>query len=416
MNWKQKLIDLADKRHAVLDRAEAALEANKNEDYDSAMAEVNDLNTEIKKVRALLNEQERKLMEREPSPAEARDVAEGRAELLMRGDCVNFTAVEVLKAVRNEGTTTTPAGITLATGTLVQPAGAGSTIRDALGSMPSSIVDQVYVQDFTGMGSFSEPYVISELDAKGAAVTAAAGTARATSTDPTFGIAEIKPYELSVTSFVDRNISRLSPASYYDKIFPMAMKALRRKLAGLIANGDGQTNPSMFGIKNAKNKAGADIFASLEVSAVNSSLLDSFFFAYGSDEAIGPNARLYLTKKDLKAIGLIRNTDQERVFKIRPDGGNPNIGVIEDGGVIVPYTILPDLTSLDGNSAKSSQTMAYGDPLNYELGLFGDYSIRVDESVKAVERMVAILGDAMVGGNLIVDRGFVVGTTPAAAG
>ena len=58
------------------------------------------------------------------------------------------------------------------------------------------------------------------------------------------------------------------------------------------------------------------------------------------------------------------------------------------------------------------QTMAYGDPMNYELGLFGDYTVRVDESVKAVERMLTVLGDAMVGGNLIVDKGFVVATVP----
>ena len=57
--------------------------------------------------------------------------------------------------------------------------------------------------------------------------------------------------------------------------------------------------------------------------------------------------------------------------------------------------------------------MVYGDPMNYELGLFGDYTVRVDESVKAVERMLTILGDAMVGGNLIVDKGFVVATLPA---
>lgn len=412
---KNKLIDLAAKRQNALDRAEKALQDGKNEDYTAAMAEVSNLNTDIKQVQDLLNEQQKKVLEKEPTGAEARDMAEDRAQKLLRGDEVKFSAAEVIRAVRNE-TVATPAGTTLATGTLVKPAGAGSIIRDPLGSVPSSIVDQVYVQDLTGMGSFSEPYVISELDAKGAAVSTAAGTARTTSADPTFGVAEIKPYELSVTTFVDRNLSRLSPANYFEKIHSMAMKAMRRKLAGLIVNGDGQTTPSMYGIKNAKNKAGASIFASLEVSAVNSSLLDSFFFAYGSDDAIGSNARLYLTKADLKAIGLVRNTNQERVFKIRPDGGNPNTGVIEDGGVIVPYTIVSALTTLNGNTAKSAQTMVYGDPLNYELGLFGDYTIRVDESVKAVERMVAILGDAMVGGNLIVDKGFVVGTTPAAAG
>ena len=57
--------------------------------------------------------------------------------------------------------------------------------------------------------------------------------------------------------------------------------------------------------------------------------------------------------------------------------------------------------------------MVYGDPTNYELGLFGEYTVRVDESVKAVERMLTILGDAMVGGNLIVDKGFVVATVAA---
>ena len=48
--------------------------------------------------------------------------------------------------------------------------------------------------------------------------------------------------------------------------------------------------------------------------------------------------------------------------------------------------------------------------------LFGDYSIRVDESIKGVERMYTILGDAMVGGNLIVDNGMVVATLPQAGG
>ena len=52
--------------------------------------------------------------------------------------------------------------------------------------------------------------------------------------------------------------------------------------------------------------------------------------------------------------------------------------------------------------------MLYGDPQNYELGLFGPMTVRMDESVKAVERMIAILGDAMVGGNLIRHNGFCV--------
>ena len=56
--------------------------------------------------------------------------------------------------------------------------------------------------------------------------------------------------------------------------------------------------------------------------------------------------------------------------------------------------------------------MLYGDPMNFEVGLFGDYTIRVDSSYKAADRLLTILGDAMVGGNLIVDKGFVVATLP----
>lgn len=408
MDFKAKLIDLAAKRENALKQAEMALEAGKREDYTSAMETVSNLNTEIQQVKDLLAEQKEKLLEKEPTHAEALDRAGELGSKLLKGDAVSFSAIDIMRgAIRND--------TTLATGTLVQPAGAGTTIRDPLGNVPSSIVDQVYVQDLTGMGSFSEPYVISEIDAKGGDVKSNAGKTRQTSTDPVFGVAEIKPYELTTTSFVDRNLARLSPALYFTKIEQMAMRAMRRSLACLIVNGDDQATPAMFGIKTAKNKEGAAIFKALEIPAVDATLLDSFFFAYGSDEAIGPNARLYLTKADLAAIGKLRNSDLQRVFKVRPEGSNPNVGTIEDGGVIVPYTIVSALTSLGGNTEKGSQTMVYGDPTNYELGLFGDYTIRVDESVKALERMIAILGDAMVGGNLIVDKGFVVGTTPAGA-
>ena len=126
------------------------------------------------------------------------------------------------------------------------------------------------------------------------------------------------------------------------------------------------------------------------------------YFAYGSDVAIGANARLLLTKKNLKTFGALRGTNEKRrLLDIVPDMANPNTGIIRDGGVVIPYTIASDVTD---------QKLLYGDPANYLLGLFGGYTIRVDESVKAVERMYAILGDVMVGGNLVVDKGFVVGT------
>ena len=406
---RRKLIDLKTQRTALLEGAEALLKAGKREEYRAEMEKVSNMNADIKDLQDLIQEQDRKFMDAAPDRGEERDKALERAEVLKKGGEVKFSARETIRDVYQASKQ-----ITLATGTIVQPTGAGANIRDPLGNVVSSIVDEVYVQDLTGMSAFLEPYVISEVDAKGDKVATTAGTARTASTDPKFGVAKISPYELTVTTYVDRNISRLSPANYYEKIRSMAMRAMRRKLSDLIVNGDGQGSPDMFGIKNAKNVASENIFAALEIAGgVTENLLTELFFAYGGDETIGANARLYCNKKDLRALGKIRGAqDKKRVFDIQPEGGNPNRGMISDGGTMIPYAINSFLTALDG-AGTSAQTMVYGDPMNYELGLFGEFTIRVDESVKAVERMFTILGDAMVGGNLVVDKGFVVATTPA---
>lgn len=391
---RRKLIDLQGQREKLVANLEAAVKSNDQSAYDSALQQVENINDEIARVQKVIEEQDRKFTPM--SPAEANDMAEERGNQLMKGQEIKLTNKEMRqRMLRNS--------VTLATGTLVEPTGAGSTIRDPVGVAVSSIIDQVYVQDLTGMGSFLEPYLISEFAATGGKVTTTAGTARTASSDPTFGVAKIAPYELTTTNFVDRNISRLSPASYYNKVMEIAMRALRRGAVDLIINGDGQSSPDFYGITTAKNTAGAAIYATETLSAVDETILDTLYFAYGSDDAIGQNARLYLPKTCLAELGKIRNNDKERVFKIRPDAGNPNSGMIEDGGVMTPYTILPKQTT---------NKLLYGDPMNFELGLFGEFSVRVDDSIKGVERMLTILGDAFVGGNLIRHHGFVVADWP----
>ena len=389
---RRKLIDLCATRSKEIEKAEAALNANDQEAYAACMVKIGNMNTEIENIQALIREQDRKVMEAPANPAEQRDMAEDRGATLMRGDDVQISAAEVRRMFNST---------TVATGTIVQPTGAGTNIHDPVGNQVSSIIDQVTVQDLTGMGAYQEPYVKAEMEAQSQKVQTAAGTAR-TATDPTFGIAELRPREVNVTSFVDRNIARLSPADYYAKVMAMAMRAMRRAIAKMIITGDGEGSPAMFGITNAKNKASENIFAEETITAIDATTLDQLYFAYGSDVAIGANARLLLTKKNLKAFGALRGTNEKRrLLDIVPDMANPNTGIIRDGGVVIPYTISADVTD---------EKLLYGDPANYLLGLFGAYSIRVDESVKAVERMYAILGDVMVGGNLVVDKGFVVGT------
>ena len=414
MSMRRKLTEKLQERTALLEKAEGLLKEGKREEYRAEMEKVRNMNDDIDDLKGLIAEQDRKFMEKAPDLAEEKDKAEERGNALMKGQEVKFTALEVSKALFLPRAAAEKS-VTLATGTLAQPTGAGTNIRDPLGNGVGAIIDQVYVQDLTGMSSYLEPYVISEFDASGADVATAAGTARTASSDPTFGVAKIAPYELTTTSYVDRNIGRLTPANYYAKVFAMAIRALRRSTVKMIFNGDGQATNEMFGIKTAKNVAGNAIYATKEVSAVDADLLTNLMFAYGGDEMLGGSCRLYLNKADLLALGKLRGTNEKRrLFDIVPDVGNPNTGTIREGGTIVPYSIASDLTALTGADATSAavQTMVYGDPMNYELGLFGDYTVRVDESVKAVERMYTILGDAMVGGNLIVDKGFVVATLP----
>lgn len=399
---KQKLYDLMNRRTALIKQAEDALNANNHSGYQSAMEQITNLNQEITDIQALIAEQDRQMLNAPaPTGSEAEDIAHERVSALMRGDEVTFTVNEVRRALHNQ--------VTVATGTIVQPTGVGTDIRDPLGNVVPSIVDRVRTLDLTGIGSWQETYVITELDAKGGKVETTAGTVRPTSTDPTFGVAEIKPYELSVTTHVDRNISRLSPTAYYEKIYGMAMRAMRRNLAELIVKGDDPSTPVFYGITNAKNKAAANIFAEETLgTAVDVNTLDTLYFAYGSDEAMGAGARMLLTKPTLKALGQLRGTNEKRrLLEIAPDPSNPNSGTIRDGGVILPYDLV---------KAVGDDKILYGDPVNFEVGLFGDYTIRVDESCKAEERLLTILGDVFVGGNLIVHEGFVVGKLTGGAG
>lgn len=399
---RQKYMDAMSRRAELLRQADEAFAASNVEKGKAFTAQAAALNPEIEGYQALMA-QEGKFAGQDKPPVgrEEQEKAEDRAERLKKGGRITFSAQEVGKALglRVMGSTT------LATGTLVEPTRVGTTIRDNLGPV-SSIVDQVSVQDLTGCQAILEPILTAEMEAQVGKVATLAGTAR-TASDPTFSAAKISPYEANVTSFVDRNLSRMTLVAYEEKIRALAMRALRRKVAALIYNGDGQASPELFGIKTAQDVTGKALFKTVEVPAVAAGFLDAIVYAYGSDEEVGGNARLFLNKADLQAIGSLRNSDGDRCYEIVPDPANANTGRILDGGLIVPYTIGSALTALSGGAAGA---MLYGDPANYELGLFGPYSIRVDESVKSVERMNAILGDVFIGGNLIVNDGFIVAT------
>ena len=385
---KRKLIALAKDRTAALDAAEAAIKAGNKEEYDQWMGEVRTIDDQMTDIRALIQAQESVVDVGAMAPAEVVDMANERGNDLLNHRSVKLSSRDVLRELKN--------AVTIG-GTLVQPRGVDSEIHGE-GAPITSILDMVQVQDLTGLGSYEVPYLISEFDGTVGDLTANSGQARTGSSDPTFGISVIEPLEITTTSYIDRNLSKISPANYYERVHSMALRALRRKAAALIVNGDSLTTHKMLGIKGAKNKAGADIIATDTYSAIDVNTLDDLYFAYGADTELAGEAVLQLTKADLKAIGQLRGTNEKgRLFSITPQG-NGNRGVIADGGVQVPYVLVPDLSAGD---------LIYGNPMHFLLGLFGDYEIRVDESVKAIERMHTILGDVSIGGNVIEHHGFV---------
>lgn len=301
--------------------------------------------------------------------------------------------------------------ILLNTGSLAKPTKV-SGINNAQNTV-SSIIDQVRVEDATGMGEDKEAYVKS-IQSAGMATD---GTASAPS-DPVFRTAAIKPFLIDTLTYVSREIAKQTPLRYAEKVQELAMQALRTKAAKLIVSGNGSTEP--YGIINAVNteQTPEAIYESLTLDSnvIDASTLRKIVFAYGGNENIGANAVLYLNKADLIAFGDVRGgSEKKAIYEIIPDGTNPNTGVIKEGGLAVPYCINSECTALSSATKGSTpiKTMIYGDPMNYKLDLFGDYEVRVSEDYKFGERMLAILGEVMLGGNITFDKGFVVVTLAA---
>lgn len=394
---RRDLIDLGAQRAPLIQAAEDALNAGNHEEYTSAMQKVTNLNARMTQIQDLIAEKERNFTP--ASGAELSDMIEDRTNTLRNGGSICFDAQEIRRGVFN--------AVTVGADGITQPAGANPNINDRVGVPYSSIIDQVSTIDLTGVSSWQEPYVITEVEAKGADPATVAGKLRNEGA-PGFGVAELRPYDVSVTAYVDRNISNLTPTAYYQKVYSMAMDALRRELARLIPHGDGAASPIFYGITTAKNKKGQNIFATENITGgIGVDTLDDLYYAYGDDEFIGGDAHLLLTKPNLKALGKIRGTNEKRkLFNITREMGHPNIGMIEDGGTGVPFTLL---------KAVGDDKLLYGDPKNFLLGLFGGFSIRIDESYKAGERLITVLGDVQAGGNLIRHNGFVVGNITAAA-
>lgn len=252
----------------------------------------------------------------------------------------------------------------------------------------SSIVDMVKVTNCEGMGK----YRVAIQTAHATAAKQTEGAAAANS-EPAFAYVDIDPETAAVLSYISKQVRKQSPLNYEEKVRSSALVALRAYAAKLITD---------------KIVADADkLTEAVALTAIGADTLRKIALNYGGDENVVGDAVLFLNKKDLVAFGDVRGTQEKKaVYEITPDTSNPNTGIIKDGGLAVKYCL---------NSNLAEGKLIYGQPKNFELGLFGNYEINVSDDFAIDKLMLTIVGDVELGGAIIKQGGFVVATVGAGA-
>ena len=222
-------------------------------------------------------------------------------------------------------------------------------INDIMGARVSSIVDMVKVVDASGMGAYKVAYQLTDAEA----ATQTEGEEYHAG-EPTFDFVEIKPQT----------------------------EAVRKRAAAIITT----------------NLLASKLNVALSAIALDEKFLRKIALSYGGDESVVGAAVLQINKADLITLGDVRGSDKKPVYEITPDAGNPNTGIIKDGGLAVHYVINSNLTG----------KQIYGQMKNFELALFSDYEINVSEDFAFNKGLLAIRGDVELGGDVTVQGGFVV--------
>lgn len=285
--------------------------------------------------------------------------------------------------------------LTIASGTIAAPTETQNEVNGTLES-GRGILDLVYVQECHGMGSNLVPYEKPGMKA---------GTDKegsSTESDFVTDYAAITPVTVDVYTEISRETRNLTPVRYMQAVQRAALTALRKRVSKLIISSDDDANPKFFGI----NKAKACVTVK-EIDKIDASTLRTIILSYGGDEDVTGAAVLMLTKEDLQAFGAVRGTNEKKaVYEIMPDEANPNTGIIKDGGLSCRYSLNAALKTL-GKAAAGDDVMYYGKPKAFELDIFSDYNITISEDAALKKRMIAVLGEVMVGGNVTVYDGFI---------
>lgn len=292
--------------------------------------------------------------------------------------------------------------LTLSGGNIAQPTRVSGITPGQ--NLVSGIVDMVRVVDAEGMGEDAVAYEVS--GGQTAATKKDDGNATPEST-PTLKIAKIAPTMISTLAYVSRNIQRTTPLNYQDRVSVSALNALRQKAGSLIVVGDpAATISEPTGIlKAAAISDGSDV----SISTIDETTLRKIALNYGGAANVEGGGVLLLNKNDLIAFGDVRGTNEKKaVYEIEFSENSTTTGTIKDGGLAVRFCIVDDLPALSAaTTAAGKYCMAYGKPMAYQLDLFGPYEVEVSKDYKFAEGLLAVMGTAMIGGNVISENGFI---------
>lgn len=333
-----------------------------------AKTEITEIDRQLRevdeKIKKIQEREDNKKMDNTMLTRENMEEMQARAKAFAESGKMTIGNAETRSVLISSGKIATPTGV--------------SGINDAFNKV-SSIVDQVYVNDCTGMGSNKVAYEKN-------IATADKQTEGSTynESDPEFDFKTITPETIAVISYISKQTRKQSPLMYEAKVRESALKALRKKAGSMII----------------EKILASDLLVELSgISAIGADTLRKIAMAYGGDENVVGNAVLYLNKKDLIKFGDVRGTNEKKaVYEITPDTANPNTGIIKDGGLSVQYCIV---------SALTENTLIYGQPMNCELDIFSDYEITVSDDYKFGQGLLSIAGDVQLGADVVKAEGFV---------
>jgi HK97 family phage major capsid protein len=319
----------------------------------------------------------------EPAPAEQQPQRKAFIKMEERTMPEKEKIEERAKAFKKSGAMTIEArALLVSSGTIATPTEVNG-INELSGTV-SSIVDLVDVQNAEGMGSNVVAY---EYSAPKGGITIEGKTY--SEGDTVFDKKTIAPEKVTIISYISEEVTNQSPLDYEGKVKRNALNALRKKVSEYIVG----------------KIVASDLKVAKTIAAIDDKTLRNIALAYGGDEEVDGSATLVLNKATLVKLGDVRGTSEKKaIYEITPDAGNPNTGVIKDGGLAVNYV-------LNGNV--SDDTLIYGQLGKFELDLFSEYKIKVSEDFRFSEGLLAIRGSVQIGGDVVYKDGFIVASVSA---